>query len=195
MNAEKKVRADAVLKNLPEERQLEIFELLKEKSLAAARQHLREDGIRVSLQTLSEFYSWYALRMSLREAESDTENLLELIKQDAPELPEERLAAIGNALFNLRAIKSQDPKMFLAFQTARHNAEMDRLKFEQKEREIAQREKGLQLEREKFEFDAAKACLEKLPELKVIAASDVDENTKIEQIRLRLFGQLPEKTD
>lgn len=187
----KKVRADAVLKNLPEERQGEIFERCRTETLAAVRKWLAQDGIKVSQQTLSEFYSWYALRASLKEAESDTENLLELIRKDAPELPEERLASIGNALFNLRAIKQQDPKLFLAFQTARHRAEMDRLKFEQRDRQLKQQAESLQLEREKFEFDAAKACLAALPELKVIGSSKADDTTKIEAIRKRLFGQLP----
>jgi hypothetical protein len=48
------------------------------------------------------------------------------------------------------------------------------------------------MERDRFEFDAAKACLQMLPELKLIAANPkLNEATKVNQIRLRLFGELP----
>jgi hypothetical protein len=191
MSGEKKVRADAVLKNLPEERQAEIFESLQTKSLAAVRKELREDGLQAGTRALSEFRSWYALRASLKEAESDTENLLELIKADAPELPEARLASIGNALFNLQAIKQQDPKLFLAFQTARHKAEMDRLKLDLGERKLAQQQESLELERQRFRRDTAKLFLEwcKDQRAREIAAGSESNAEKIERLGQLMFGE------
>ena len=51
----------------------------------------------------------------------------------------------------------------------------------------------LSLEREKWEFDAAEACLEELPELKVIATNPaLSQKEKLRQVRLRLFGVAPE---
>lgn len=50
----------------------------------------------------------------------------------------------------------------------------------------------LRLQREKFEFDAAKKCLEKLPQLKAIAAdSGLDKEAKLRAVREKLFGPLP----
>ncbi|HEY1123751.1 MAG TPA: hypothetical protein VGE67_19190 [Haloferula sp.] len=52
------------------------------------------------------------------------------------------------------------------------------------------------LQRDKFEFDAAKACLAKLPELRSIASdTKLDQDAKLKQIRLKLFGVLPDAED
>ncbi len=48
------------------------------------------------------------------------------------------------------------------------------------------------LDREKFEFDAAAAALEKLPELTEIAQTPgIEEGEKLERVRLALFGVAP----
>jgi len=48
------------------------------------------------------------------------------------------------------------------------------------------------LDRDKFQFDAAKACLAKLPELKAISTNkELSEDQKLEQARLALFGSAP----
>jgi hypothetical protein len=47
---------------------------------------------------------------------------------------------------------------------------------------------------EKFQFDAAKACLEKLPELRAIASGGLSKNEKVQEVRLKLFGILPDGT-
>jgi hypothetical protein len=49
------------------------------------------------------------------------------------------------------------------------------------------------LERDKFEFDATRAALAKLPELKAIAANkSLSEDERLEQARLALFGSAPQ---
>lgn len=56
-----------------------------------------------------------------------------------------------------------------------------------------ERELGLALD--KFQFDAAKACLALLPELKVISQDKgLSEPEKVQQIRLKLFGVLPKES-
>ena len=51
---------------------------------------------------------------------------------------------------------------------------------------------SISLDRDKFQFDAAKACLAKLPELKAISANkELSEDQKLEQARLALFGSAP----
>lgn len=186
MKEDKLIRGDAKLKKLPEDRQREIWEKLNApgETLASVCKWLRADGVSVSRQTLSEFCSWYSLKVTFEETEADTLNFLDHARKEMPDISEEEIARLGNLHFNLQAIKQRDPKLFLKFQTARHRAEMDQLKFEQKERELA-------LSRDKFEFDAAKACLAQLPQLKVIATSKLSESEKIDAIRRKLFGQLP----
>ncbi len=145
MSDQRKTRGDAVLKTLPEERQRDIYQRLLEETLAEVQGWLKEDGIKISQHGLSEFHSWYALRRTLRQTESDAANFIELVKTELPELPAGKVDLIGEMFFNLTAIKQQDPKLFLALQKAKHRAEMDKLKYEQRERE-------LKLEREKLEL-------------------------------------------
>jgi hypothetical protein len=55
-----------------------------------------------------------------------------------------------------------------------------------------QNQEVLALDRAKFEFDAAKSCLAKLPDLKTISTNKtLTETQKVEQIRLKLFGVTP----
>lgn len=62
-----------------------------------------------------------------------------------------------------------------------------------KVRDQDMKEEQLKLQRDKFEFDAAKACLKKLPELKsIVQDSNLDEDEKLTAIRRQLFGTLPE---
>jgi hypothetical protein len=50
----------------------------------------------------------------------------------------------------------------------------------------------LKLKRDRFEFSAAEACLKHLPELRAIATTQgLSEQSKIDAIRRRLFGELP----
>ena len=50
------------------------------------------------------------------------------------------------------------------------------------------------MEREKFEFDSAKAALKASAELKAISASKLSDVEKIDAARRALFGELPEET-
>lgn len=59
-------------------------------------------------------------------------------------------------------------------------------------RKQAMDQQALDLARDKFQFDAAKACLAKIDSIKSIRANaTLDQNAKIEQIRLQLFGVAP----
>ena len=56
---------------------------------------------------------------------------------------------------------------------------------------LDQNEKTIQLNYEKFTFDASKACFKKLPELKVISNNPkLSDTQKIDLIRLKLFGKI-----
>ena len=179
-------KTSAALRDLPAEQQRAIAALLQEKTAGAARAELRKEGVETTAAALTEFYSWWCLQEQFKEWTGDVATMLSLLKQQHPYLSEEELSRYGSAVFQLRAIKTQDVKSFSQLVAARHKADLDLRKLEL-------RREALRLQREKFEFDAAKACLAKLPELKAIAASKrLDDRDKIDQIRLRLFGVLAE---
>jgi hypothetical protein len=188
----RKRRTDSVLGMLPEERQAQIAEHAHGHTLEETRQWLAEDGVKTSRAALSLWLSDFRLRQTFRLAEGDAITFIDLLRKKRPGLSESELTGWANEFFQMQAVKLGDPRTFLQFATARHNAEMDRLNFEQRERGLKQREEALKLEREKFEFDAAGACLAKLPELKTIAANPkLSQSAKIAAIRERLFGVVP----
>ena len=50
----------------------------------------------------------------------------------------------------------------------------------------------LKLKQERFQFDAAEACLKKLPELRAVANDNaLDQEQKLKAIRETLFGEVP----
>ena len=54
-------------------------------------------------------------------------------------------------------------------------------------------ERRITLDEQKFQFDAAKACLTRLPELKAISTNkELSDDQKLEQARLALFGSAPQ---
>lgn len=142
-----KVRSDAVLKLLPEERQQELWEWLHVpgNSLARAVEWLRQDGIKTSKRALSDWFSWYAMRLKFKETERDTLNFQELVQEEMPELPQEKVTQLGSAYFNMQAIKQGNPELFLMIQGAQHKAKMDVLKYEQRERELVIAERRVRL--------------------------------------------------
>src|SRR5688500_7790790 len=107
MKDDKLIRGDAKLKKLPEDRQRAIWEKLNTpgETLASVCKWIAEDGMRVSRQTLSEFCSWYSLRLTFEEAEQDTMNFQEFIGQAMPNLSKDRVTELGSVYFNLQAIK------------------------------------------------------------------------------------------
>lgn len=82
------------------------------------------------------------------------------------------------------------------------NAEAMRTKGRQEEVKInlrkqaeARQSRKLSLEIQKFQFDAAQACLDKLPELQAIRKdSSLTTAQKLDQIRFKLFGEIAEES-
>jgi hypothetical protein len=147
MSDDRKVRADAVLKMLPDGRQQEIFEWLNApgNTLVRCVQWLAQDGVKTNRDSLSDWYSWYALRLKFKETERDTLNFQELVQEEMPELPQEKVTQLGSAYFNMQAIKQGNPELFLMIQGAQHKAKMDVLKYQQRERELVIAERRVRL--------------------------------------------------
>jgi hypothetical protein len=170
----RKPRRDSVLKTLPEERQEQIMARLKSEGYAETVAWLKADGLRTSVTALSEFYSWWNLRQQLSRNQSTVQTLLSNLHRFDPSYTPGQIQELGQAFFTALALEQQDPKAWAMTQRVGLDREQ------------------LQLQRDRFEFDAAKACLEKLPELKQIAADrSLNEDAKLEAVRQRLFGVAP----
>ncbi len=72
MNTGRKIRADAVLKVMPEGRQHEIFERLRRDKLENVKAWLAAQGVRTSTRMLSNFYNWRHARLARRAAAERT---------------------------------------------------------------------------------------------------------------------------
>lgn len=193
MSADKKIRPEAVLKNLPPERQEALYDLIitPGQTLKSVREHLADDGIKVSQQTISEFRSWYSQRLQFMQWENRALTMMDLLRKTAPDLPEAKVSEYGASVFNLQAIEQNDPKTFLKIQTARHKAEMDKLKFQQKERQIAQRQETLELDKKRFQRETAELFLKWAADrrAKEIATSNESNAKKIERLGELMFGE------
>lgn len=168
----RKPRADSKLKTLPEERQAALAEFLRDHGLEEARAWLRKDGIQTSAAAISEFLNWYQLKLALEKNESAAMQMIEDLKAANPGIADEALFMAGQRFFSLTAVAQQDSLAWKRAQDA-----------------MAKRETVVVM-RARFEFDAAKACLAALPDLKSIEADNgLDERAKIERVRVRLFGE------
>jgi len=116
-----KVRADAKLKNLPEEDQETLWLLLHPTdpetpgyTLEAALVHIQEEhDFSVSLSTLSEWRAWYQLKRRMDAArERADQTKLELLKD--PNLSAEDIEKVAQTVFTAEALESGNVKGFVA---------------------------------------------------------------------------------
>jgi hypothetical protein len=176
---ERKVRKDAVLRNLPEERQNEIGRMLMpgpgNKTQAEVREWLAQEGIVVSEQKVSQFWRWWteaqARRGKLERAEREA---VEWAAAHPDATPAE-VFAMGQRIFARLAMTTADAKTWWSTQML----------------QIRRDAQGLSWER--FRFSAAKAALKELPRLQEIEADNMlDTDEKIRAVRIALFGEAPE---
>jgi hypothetical protein len=171
MTSLRKTRAASVLGRLPRERQEEIAAHAREHSLADTVSWLRQDGIATSKTALGNWLQAWAMSEVFRICASDAENFMAHIKTRRPELPESEVEAMGNDFFQLQAIKTQNPDLFLAFRQARTKAEIERAKIALAERRVAL-----------LEAKAAQA-----DKAKVVAESNLTPEEKLRQMK-QIFG-------
>jgi hypothetical protein len=128
------------------------------------------------LKQLYRFQDWVETQDALAlEAETMAEEERQLIEQFGDKLPMDKIREVVLRRSYARSLKRGN--FDLGLRTMR----------------VDQFERTLQLNREKHEFDAAAQCLLQLPELKLISNnSKLTDREKINQIRRKLFGRLPE---
>ena len=168
MRAQRKIRSDAGLMNLPEARQQQIIEWCDTPKsedcvggYAFARQQLAEDGLVVSERALSAFWSWFYLQQDLSLARS----MEEVVEADPESVARARRRA-QKLLLDL-SIARQDAKLFSAAtndaNTVRHldlQEASAKTKAKQKDRALDQKDTDLALANRRvalLETNAAKA--------------------------------------
>jgi len=149
MSANKKPRADSVLKTLPPDRQAVIAEYLRAHSLEDTRAWLAEDGLKTSIAALSEFFSWHALEVKRQRREQAIEHWMECEKLDHPELSDEELFTRGQRKFSMISIAEEDPENWARIQATGFK----KLQLSQEDRRIKL------LEQKAAAFDRAQAAL------------------------------------
>jgi hypothetical protein len=215
-NLDKLPRAESRLKNLPEARQDAIYEHLTlasvpetvkqtetEGAKGSASSHttrlrrptlvetvawLGQDGVQTCVRALSEWRRWYVERRRRQAEAASAADMLADCKQEGWFKTAEEERAASQILFSRLAIHDANWKAWAA--NEKLAVAKDKIKVE-KER-VQQSKEELDLQREKFQFDAATACLKHLPRLRSIAAnSALDESAKINAVREALFGEIP----
>lgn len=167
----RKTQANAKLKTLPDERQAEIIEYMRNHTYPQTVEWLQAAGLPVSTAALSFFWHWWQMRQLFQINQSVVEAVLEFLKQQHPELTPEKVRQAGQALFSALALQQQDVGIWA------------------KAQQIELRRDQLAFNREKFQFDAVTAALQHAAELKNIASnSTLTDVEKLEWARRQLFG-------
>lgn len=118
MRAEKLIRADAKLKNLPEEDLQTLWrlrhpeqggEVMTLEAICVEVQRLF--GFSIALSSLSQFYVWLEMRRRM-DAQADLANQLKLELARNPDVSDETIKRAGQKLFMAEGIMTKDAKVF-----------------------------------------------------------------------------------
>ena len=181
-----KPRSDSKLLNLPEEKIAQISDwLLSGMPYHQVKKMIAEQyQLSISLAALSNFYQSVCAQelIARRQRAVSTADEIAAAAQTKPgNFDSATIDALKQKAFELSINPGADPRdvksLFMLVLKAR-------------DQQIS--EKQLALDREKFEFDAAKAALAKLPDLKLIASDkSLSDDDKLTAIREKLFGEVP----
>jgi hypothetical protein len=194
--APRKPRGDAPLQNLPREMQDKIIRHAEKTTYVATAEWLKRKGIDVLDITVKRFRKWYYQRLRREMGEAMAWDQVGQAIANDPDMSEQELAAMGRKAFASLAISTKDAVNWARQQLVRQRElkiDLEKKRVGLLKDRMVHFEGQLKLAREKFEFDAAEACLKKLPALKAISNNaSIDSSEKIKQIRLALFGSAPE---
>jgi hypothetical protein len=134
--------------------------------------HLRRDG------QLSQFWQWQWRQAPIDHLGQMMSQDEQLLQDQFPGLTRDQLREVTIKRGYALADMMNDPKLGLKV------AAEDR------------KDRALTHDVARWQFDAAKACLKLLPALKAVASDKgLSEPEKVQQIRLKLFGVLPEESE
>ena len=137
----RKIYALAKLKLLPPEEQAEIAEFGAKSSLRRTTAWLEKGGISVCHRTVGDFLQWYRLQELFRQDADVVKALVEEMQQMDPSLTPEQIQRAGQLFFTRRAIKLEDPQLWILTQELRMKDEKLELARE-KQREQLRLEKS-----------------------------------------------------
>ncbi len=135
----KKPRGEAILKNLPDALQEELWQRARRTTFAKAAAWLREKHeISVAESTLSVWFSWYPRSLTLRSAAATSSQLEETLKK----LPQLKITAeqareVATVSFEIQAAQDRDPALFNLL--GRGRLEAERLQLEKDKHEWAKK--------------------------------------------------------
>ena len=189
---QRKVRGDAILRNLPQERQDLIAEHGNTHKLRETLQWLADDGINVSKDTLSQFLSAYVMRAAAREDEATVETIKEELRREVEGISDEELDAFGQKTFSLLAIRRKDLPGFVSIRSAKLNAELEKAKLALKEKAEARHQELLKLEQSKYRDMVAEKMLDQAlrDQAERIANSNLSNADKIAAMRQAAFADV-----
>ena len=95
----RKVRPDATLRQLPEERQLMIYADLQKRSYADVRKSLKADGVDVGSTALADFFQFWSSELFFQRAEVGRQQLQRQIMEARPGLTMEQATEVADAAF------------------------------------------------------------------------------------------------
>lgn len=191
MSQSKKARCDSSLKNLPEDRQSQIFEYAAEHGLVKCAAWLREDGLQTSKTAVGEFCSWRDLRLQLREDESTTDTVVEELKREVPNITDEQIDIFGQKTFSLLSIRRKDLDGFVKVRSARSKAVLEAEKLKLREKSESRLRESLELQKEKFQRETCALFLKWAADKKAkeIASGSATNAEKIEKLGELMFGE------
>lgn len=194
----KKPRCDSVLKNLPPDRQSEIFEYAKKEGLVKTVAWLKDDGVQTSKSAVGDFCSWYAVKEQKARNESAVMALLADLAKDNPTWTAEQLQAAGNAFFSTLAVQQQDTESWVSTQrlqldqaSAKTKAEFEQQKIGLRKQAEDRAERELKLQREKFQRETCDLFIKWSADQRAneITNSPSTNADKIERLGELMFGE------
>jgi hypothetical protein len=160
-SAERKPRGDSGLKGLGPEPQQELY--LYMEGVGKEKGHtykqciawLADQGVATSAGQLSNWRSWYWMRLLFQECGETTEAIVEDELKGGAKITDEQIERKGNRTFNLLAIKTRNDKMWARQQT-----------LAVRKQAVSATERKVALEIKKYEDQCAKTkAVESNPEL------------------------------
>ena len=170
----RKIDPRSKLRNLPPEKQEAIVKYAKKNSVEATAKWLAKSGIKTCRSGVSRFLAWHRLNERFTRNNSIVQIFLDNLKSSRKDITPERLEMAGQMFFAAIALDQEDPVGWKRIQDLRI------------------RRDAIELNREKWEFEAVRICRAKLPDLKAIEDKPKwTEREKEEAIRAILFPRIP----
>lgn len=187
----RKPHANSVLKTLPDETQDRIAGWCAEDTLSSAVSRCSAElQLKTSVSSMGDFFAWWKLKQKFAAADSASKAAEELLAKIDPAASAEKLQAFGQLMFLEKAIAADKNEDFVSLSMAGvRSRELtakiagDRLKYEQKERE-------LKLAQAKYRRETCKLFLEwhDKEQAKQIATGGGTNAEKIEALGRAMFG-------